>query len=556
MTMIRCLHIKNLATIQEVEIELEPGFLVLTGETGAGKSVVIESIRLALGDKGSTDVIRTGADETSIQIILEQDCASSDAAQLLIHRRIPARGSSRCYLDGNLIPLRKISEIGGRLVDIYGQNDHVFLREVQNQLDYLDRYAGVVELRGLVAKTAAEVRRLFRRKQQLSTSEHERKRRQDFLVFQLQEIEKARLKPDEEETLRQERLVLKNAERIKQWLEEALELAYSRDQSLSVQLAQLLPLVERLGEFDDECKNAFDSLQSFAISLKELSHHLIRFREKQQGSPERLEELENRLSQIESLKRKYGGSIKEVLDYYRKCQAEFADLNASEEKLGELDEELRQRFDAYSEYAARLRTRRLKAAKKLKEEIEREIGQLGMKKARFSVDLRKIHSDPARLDLLSDSGTEEVEFLLSPNPGEDLKPLRKIASGGELSRFMLALKSVDNEAEESRTLIFDEIDAGIGGKTAEFLARKLLALSRRNQVICITHLPQIASYATHHIRIDKNVKRNRTFTTVHKLSPQERVEEIARLLAGSRVTSATLKSAQEMLELKPQQDRS
>jgi len=552
--MLRCLHIKNLATIQEVEMELGPGFLVLTGETGAGKSVVIESIRLALGDKGSTDVIRTGAEETSIQVVIDKTSVSTAATQFLIHRKIPARGSSRCYLNGTLMPLRKISKLAGNLVDIYGQNDHVFLREVRNQLDYLDRYAGGVGVRAQVAESAAEVRRLFRHKQQLLTSEQERKRRQDFLAFQLQEIEKARLIPDEEETLRQERLILKNAERIKDWLEEALELTHSRDQSISAQLAQLLPLVERLAEFDQECQNAVDNLQSFAISLKELSHHLIRFREKQQDSPERLEELENRLSQIESLKRKYGGSVKEILDHFQNCQAELADLDANEERREELDERLRERFGAYSEYAASLRAKRIEASKKLEKEIEREISQLGMKKARFSVDLREIHSDPARLDLLSDSGTEEVEFLLSPNPGEDLKPLRKIASGGELSRFMLALKSVDNETEESRTLIFDEIDAGIGGKTAEFVARKLLALSRRNQVICITHLPQIASYATHHIRIEKNVKHNRTFTTVHKLSPQERVEEIARLLAGSRVTSATLKSAQEMLENKPQED--
>ncbi len=552
--MLRCLHIKNLATIKEVELELEPGFSVLTGETGAGKSVVIESIRLALGEKGSTDVIRTGADETSIQIIMEKGSGSSDADRLLIHRRIPARGPSRCYLDGTLIPLHKINEVGRRLVDIYGQNDHVFLREVQNQLDYLDRYAGVLELRGQVAQSAAEVRRLFRRRQQLLTSDQERKRRQDFLAFQLQEIEKARLDPDEEETLRQERLVLKNAERIKQWLEEALELTYSKDQSLSVQLAKLLPLVEKLGEFEPECQNANESLQGFAISLKELSHHLIRFRERQQGSPERLEELENRLSQIESLKRKYGGSVNEVLEYFRKCQAEYADLRDSEETLGELDQELSRRLGDYSEAAAKLRATRIKASRKLEEEIEREIGQLGMKKARFSIDLREIPSDPARLDLLSDSGTEEVEFLLSPNPGEDLKPLRKIASGGELSRFMLALKSADHEAEEARTLIFDEIDSGIAGKTAEFVARKLHALSRHSQVICITHLPQIASYATHHIRIDKDVKHNRTFTTVRKLSPQERIEEIARLLAGSRVTPATLRSAQEMLENKSLED--
>ena len=553
--MLKSLFIKNLATIEEVELVLESGFTVLTGETGAGKSILIESIRLALGDKGSVDVIRTGASATSIEAVFEGvNTPEEEIGEIYVQRRITEKGPGRGYIDGTLVPLKNLRALGDSLVDIYGQNDHVFLRKAENQMDYLDQYAGALDLRQQVARTAAAVRRLFRRQQDLLTSARDRKRRMDFLAYQIQEVEKAELAPDEEEEMRGERLLLKNSEKIGLWVEEALSLSYTGDGSLSALLSRLQPLLEHLAEFDADCKSASESVQAFSITIKELGEHLIHFRESQSRSPERLEQIETRLSQIEGLKRKYGSDVEEIMDFLLKCQEEYAELDGSEERLQEVDEELKDRLKEYDLLSGSLREKRVDSAGTLEKEVEREIGQLGMKKARFKIELRPRPRNPERLDLLQDSGTEDVEFLLSPNPGEDLKPLRKIASGGELSRFMLALKSVGKDTREGQTLIFDEIDAGIGGLTAEFVARKLQALARRNQVICITHLPQIASFATHHFRIAKKISQNRTYTGVFKLSDQHRIEEIARLLAGSHITPATLITAQEMLESHREQE--
>jgi DNA repair protein RecN (Recombination protein N) len=502
--MLKSLLIKNLATIEEVELDLESGFSVLTGETGAGKSILIESIRLALGDKGSVDIIRTGAREASIEAVFEGLDAPEkrEGEGIYVQRRISDKGSGRGYIDGTLVPLKNLRALSDSLVDIYGQNDHVFLRAAENQMDYLDHYAGAWDLRQQVARAA----------------------------------------------IRGERLILKNSEKISRWVDEALSLSYSGDGSLAALLAQLQPLLEHLAEFDTDCRSASESAQEFSITIKELSDHLIHLRENQSRSPERLEQIETRLSQLEGLKRKYGFDVEEILGFLHKCQEEHTELDRSEERLQDVDEELANQLREYSVLAVSLRENRTDAARKLEKEVAREIGHLGMKKAHFKIELRPRHQEPERLDLLRDSGTEDVEFLLSPNPGEDLKPLRKIASGGELSRFMLALKSVGKDTREGKTLIFDEIDAGIGGRTAEFVARKLQSLSRNNQVICITHLPQIASYATHHFRIDKKVSKNRTYTGVLKLSDQERIEEIARLLGGSHITPATLKTARELLE--------
>ena len=547
--MLKSLLIKNLATIEEVELGLESGFTVLTGETGAGKSILIESIRLALGDKGSVDVIRTGASGTSIEAVFDRvNTPEEESGEIYVQRRITEKGPGRGYIDGTLVPLKNLRALGDSLVDIYGQNDHVFLRVAENQMDYLDHYAGALDIRKQVARAAASIRQLFRRKRELLTSAQDRKRRLDFLVYQIQEIEKAELTPDEEEEIRTERLLLKNSEKIGGWVEEALSLYYTGDGSLNDLLSRLQPLLEHLAEFDAGCKAASQSVQELAITIKELGDHLIHFQESKGRSPERLEQIETRLSQIEGLKRKYGSDVEEILSFLQKCQDEHAELDGSEERLQEVDEELKDRLQDYDLLSSSLREKRAKSARKLEKEVEREIGQLGMKKARFKIELRPRPRDPERLDLLQDSGTEDVEFLLSPNPGEDLKPLRKIASGGELSRFMLALKSVGKDTRGGKTLIFDEIDAGIGGRTAEFVALKLRALARMNQVICITHLPQIASFATHHFRIDKKISRNRTYTGVLELTGRQRIEEIARLLAGSHITPATLKTAREMLE--------
>lgn len=554
--MIKSLRIKNLATIEDIELEIEEGFTILTGETGAGKSILIDGIRLALGEKGSPDMIRTGKKETSVEAIFPFHQTRDDLRrlfpgsenELLVQRKISTQGAGKGYMNGILVPIKKLKEIVGELVDIYGQNDHVFLLNLKYQLNYLDEYASASSTKKEVSLRAKELKKLIREKKDLETKEREREQRLDFLDFQIKEIEKTNLKPGEEEELHQERKILKNAEKIDSLIEKALDISYNQENSISALLAQLQNIVSDLSDFDNTFKETGDAITQFSITIGEFSDFLIKFKERQSAAPEKLEDLEDRLSQIEKLKRKYGSSIDEILSHLEKSTKEYQNLSTSQEKLAELDTEIETKFKGYKTYAAKLSSLRIKSASKLEKQVEKEISILGMMKARFKIKIDISPLSPDTMETVKENGTEDIEFLLSPNPGEELRPLRKIASGGELSRIMLALKTLGKETKKIKTLIFDEIDSGIGGKTAEFVAQKLKKLSTRHQIICITHLPQIASFASYHYKIDKKVNRERTFTTVKKLSFEERVKEIARLLAGSRITETTLKNAREMLE--------
>jgi DNA repair protein RecN (Recombination protein N) len=554
--MIKSLRIKNLATIEDIELEIEEGFTILTGETGAGKSILIDGIRLALGEKGSPDMIRTGKKETSVEAIFPFHQTRDDLRrlfpgsenELLVQRKISAQGAGKGYMNGILVPIKKLKEIVGELVDIYGQNDHVFLLNLKYQLNYLDEYASASSTKKEVSLRAKELKKLIREKKDLEAKEREREQRLDFLDFQIKEIEKANLKPGEEEELHQERKILKNAEKIDSLIEKALDISYNQENSISALLAQLQNIVSDLSDFDNTFKETGDAITQFSITIGEFSDFLIKFKERQSAAPEKLEDLEDRLSQIEKLKRKYGSSIDEILSHLEKSTKEYQNLSTSQEKLAELDTEIETKFKGYKTYAAKLSSLRIKSASKLEKQVEKEISILGMMKARFKIKIDISPLSPDTMETVKENGTEDIEFLMSPNPGEELRPLRKIASGGELSRIMLALKTLGKETKKIKTLIFDEIDSGIGGKTAEFVAQKLKKLSTRHQIICITHLPQIASFASYHYKIDKKVNRERTFTTVKKLSFEERVKEIARLLAGSRITETTLKNAREMLE--------
>ena len=553
--MIQSLRIRNLATIEDIELILKEGFSILTGETGAGKSIIIDGIRLVTGEKGSPDMIRTGKKETSVEVILpfQQKTANlknflaESENELFVQRKISAQRTGKGYINGTLVPIKKLKEIGGDLVDIYGQNDHVFLLNLNYQLNYLDEYANASSLKKDVSRLAQELKKFLREQKELETKEREREQRLDFLHFQIKEIEKAKLKQGEEEELRQSRNILKNAEKIGSLVEKALEISYTQENSISSLLAQLQNVVSDLTDFDKTFKEADEAISQFSITIGEFSDFLIKFKEKQSTAPEKLEELEERLSQIEKLKRKYGTNINDILSYVKRAKQEYEELGTSQEKLAALEPKIEKKFNEYKTTAEKLSSLRKNSARKLEKEVEKEISLLGMKKARFKIKIETFLLTQDTMEKVKESGTEEVEFLISPNPGEELRPLRKIASGGELSRVMLALKTIGKEIESLKTLIFDEIDSGIGGKTAEFVAQKLKKLSNQHQIICITHLPQIASFAAHHYRIDKKVTKERTFTTVKKLSFEERVTEIARLLAGTHITETTLQNAREML---------
>ncbi len=496
-------------------------------------------------------MIRTGETRLSVEAVFDgkNHSASPDKkAEMLFQRILSPHGSGRGYVNGTLVPAKIMKENGALQVDIYGQNDHAFLRKKENQLDYLDAYADAWELRTETGRIAQELRKLIREKIDLETREKERAQKLDFLHYIIREIEEANLKPAEEKALHQQRNYLKNAERIKHLISEALQLAYIQDTSISPQLSKLQGLVLALSEFDPSLKETISSLDSFSIGIRELSDQLIRMQGKDDESSEGLEKVEERLSLIEKLKRKYGETTEDILAFLEKSRDEYDALTSSGEKLEELGAAIQQLFDSYKEKAAALWAARREGAARLEKDIEKEIGFLGMQKARVKIDLQSSLSTLTPDGKIRDTGTEEAEFLISPNPGEDPKPLRKIASGGELSRIMLGIKSIGKEREKGRTLIFDEIDAGIGGKIADFVAQKLRKLAASHQVLCITHLPQIASFARNHIKIDKRIIGERTYTSVRELNFKERVEEVARMMTGSRITETGLRTARELLE--------
>ena len=554
--MIKFLRVRNLATIEDLEVHLDGGFSILTGETGAGKSIIIDAIRLILGDKGSPDLVRTGRKEAFIEAVFDVSRQPIDLAglpepedgELLIQRSITDQGTGKAFVNGVLVPVRRLRELSGRLIDIYGQNDHVFLLHLENHLGYLDDVLDNPSLVRDTARSAQELRRLAQEKRDLEAREKEREQRLDFIAYQVREIEAARLRPGEDEELLREREILKNAEKIAALVDKALDLAYLGEDSLIARLARLRSVLGELGAYDAAFGDFRQGLQEASILLQDAADSLVRFKDRRAEAPESPEAVEERLSVIEKLKRKYGATIPEIVEHGEALRRERAALEAGRERLQELESSIQAKFREYSDFAARLGAERAKTAGKLGRTIEKEIALLGMKKARFQVQLTEVPPSLENPATIRDQGAQDAEFLLSPNPGEELRPLKRIASGGELSRMMLALKSAGKDKESHKTLVFDEIDSGIGGKTAEFIAQKLRHLAARHQVICITHLPQIASSAAHHFHVDKKVEKERTFTSARKLGRPERVEEIARLIAGSRLTEASRQIAREMLD--------
>ena len=555
--MIGSLRIKNLATIEDLDIRFQPGFTILTGETGAGKSIIIDGIKFVLGDKAGPDVIRTGKGEATVEAVfrlsqlksIPLELEAGEEGEVCVQRTITQEGTGKAYLNGVLVPARKLREVGPFLVDVYGQNDHIFLLQIENHLRYLDDFLGLGDLREEVTRLAQVLRRLNRQKEELQAKQREREQRLDFLAFQIKEIEAAGLRAGEWEELLAERNILKNSEKIARLIEAGLSCAYSEEGSVSAGLSKLTEVVRGLAGYDQGFAMYEESLGQSAIAVRELADALIKVKDRQSLGPERLEELEARLSQIEKLRRKYGETVEDILRHLAAAGQEYQSLARSEERSVEIDAEIGRALGDYRDKAEKLSRLRLDGSAKLQNLVEKEIALLGMRQARFKVQLRKSPSSSISPETARETGIDEVEFLISPNPGEDLRPLRKVASGGELSRIMLAFKTIGQEKELLKTLIFDEIDSGIGGKTAECIASKLRALALRHQVICITHLPQIASFAPHHYRIEKKVARDRTFTTVQELGFEERVAEISRLLSGSRTTEASLQNAREMLHL-------
>jgi len=547
--MLRLLRIRNLAVIEAVEVEFESGFNVLTGETGAGKSIVVEAVGLLLGARASADLVRTGESQATIEALFEDD---RDGSEILIRREVASSGRSRSFVNGDLATATVLRDLSQRLVEIHGQHEHQTLLDSLSHLPLLDSYAEL----GTVAERVAGSWRTFRQlRDQLERSRmdgREKTARLELIAFQLGEIEKVKPVSGEDEELVATKHVLANAERVHRLCEESYAALYDSDDAVLAGLSGVWKRVGELATLDSQFSGYIEAREGIKSQLEDLADFLRTYADGIDASPARLQQVEDRLASLDRLKRKYGPTLDEVIEKGRSLTRERDLLTQTAESAEGLETALAEARAQYRKDAQELSTARRGAARRFSSELERLLGELAMAQARFEV---RFNAEPLADELWTESGIDQAEFFLSPNPGEDLRPLARIVSGGELSRVMLALKTMSVDEAEHKTMVFDEVDAGIGGRVADVVGGRLGALGDRFQVLCITHLPQIAARASTHFRIDKTVRRDRTVTTVQRLDGEGRIEEIGRMIGGAAVTESVRTSAREMLSAPTQSGR-
>lgn len=550
--MLETLRIQNYALIDAVEIDFRDGFNVLTGETGAGKSILVGALNLVLGARASAEALREGADKGTIDAVfrvrkpsarlarlLKEQELTLDDGELILSRTLTADGRNRGYVCGNLVPISVLADIGDELVDLHGQHEHQSLLKPDRQLDLLDGFGGTEAESEAAARRFAGLRAVERELAELETDDRERARQVEFLRFEVNEIENASLTPGEEEEVRGRLNLITNAEKIFTLAAQAYGLLYENEDQTAIDLlGTALRDLEELAAVDERFRPLAAQLAETRTSVEAVAAELRGYTEQLEFDPDELERLNARLTLLRDLKRKYGGSVDEILAYREKAAAQIESFDRRDERLADLRVRREKMLREAVQAAEELSKKRAAAAQRLDKRVTEALQDLGMKGGRFQTQIE-------RIDLCA-QGVDRVEFLLSANPGEKLKPLRQVASGGEISRIMLALKAVFAQADRIPTLIFDEIDAGVGGAVARKVAEKIGGLARTHQVICITHIAQIAAVAKAHFRVCKEMRQKRTVTQVCEVSEAARAEEVARLLDGS-VSDVSLEHARALL---------
>jgi DNA repair protein RecN (Recombination protein N) len=563
--MLRELRIKNFAVIDEVVIELGPGLNIITGETGAGKSIVLNALGLVAGERGSSEIIRHQEDEATVEAFFDSLPAPLAAklaeagfdcdGELVIKRILNRSGKNRIYLNGSFCPLNLLAEVGGALVHIYGQHEHHTLLQPETHLLLLDAFAGLDEAGKMMGEHFAALSRVWNELRQSRDSLEQRRKEKTLLESQIEEISAARLKAGEEEELRAGKNILAHSEKLHQGSREGEELLYEGDAALVSRLGKYAGKLRELAAIDQNLSPTLELINSSLAQLQEAAAQLRRYAGHAHFDPRALEQLEDRLAEIQRLKRKYNGGVEDILRLCDESQAALAALDHGEERIAGLDKAFSLARRLAWDSAEKLSLERQRAAKKLKREMEKEARGLGMVETtfdvRFLVQDGKVDAPPFFIagKKLTERGMDQAEFYFSPNPGEPPKPLAKIASGGELSRLMLALKSLVLTPGVVSTLLFDEVDTGVGGRVAEIVGKKLQQVAAHHQVISVTHLPQIAALADAHFVVSKEVEKGRTFTNVERLSEKERVAEVARMLGGVKITEQTRRHAEEMVKV-------
>jgi DNA repair protein RecN (Recombination protein N) len=555
--MLKLLRIKNIAVIAGVELELRPGLTALTGETGAGKSILIDALGLLLGERSSSELIRTGEEQAVVEAIVDAGGAAAlldahglpcEDGEIVIRREILSSGKGRATVNGALVPVSVLRDLAPRVATIHGQHGAQGLLDADAHLEIVDRSAGLVARADELAQAFAALREAEGALRALRQDRREIERRRETLLHQADEIERAGLAAGEDDALRAEKSVQANADKLAALTAEAYALLYDAEDAVLPRLGQAFRKVEDLARLDARFAPFLEGRAAARAQLEDLALFLRDYAGRLEVAPGRLDEIEERLALVERLKRRYGATVEEVLAFGASCRAQLEALEDPEAREGVLEARRAEASARYLALATALSARRREAGDALAARVRKELAQLAMEKTRFECSFERLAGDAdADTSRWTERGIDEVEFLLSPNPGEDLRPLARIASGGELSRILLALNAVAAADAPPQTMVFDEVDAGIGGRVAEVVGRKLRAVARTHQVLCVTHLPQIASLADQHFAVTKRQAKGRTLTDVRALDPGERVEEVARMLGGETITDATRKHAREMV---------
>ena len=547
--MLSLLHIENIAVIECADISFDRGFNVLTGETGAGKSIVIDAISAILGERAYRDMIRTGTERASVRAVFTEvpefpwfaENGVEYDPETVISREIHLDGKNICRVNGTLVNVSCLHKLGIQLINIHGQHDSAALFDEENHLAFLDAFADNGKLRASYGERYEAVAKLRREISSLTMDEGEKLRRMENLKYQIAEIEKAELEPGEDDRLDERRKVLQNAEKLSNGMETAVECLYGGEDSdgASGLLAQAEYALARLSRFSDSFAALHDRVSDLMYQVQDAAEEVRDARDSLSYSAEELEQIESRLDVIHKLRRKYGTTCEDILEYLDKAKKELDEIEFADDKLERLKKNLKKAEKEAWDAALALRENRKQAADTMSKRILSELAQLDMPRVQFACRFTETE--------LTANGADAVAFYMSANAGEALKPLSRVASGGELARIMLAMKNVLAEKDQVATLIFDEVDTGVSGRAAQKVAEKLRSVAVHKQVLCVTHLPQLAALANTHLLIAKSERDGRTYTSVTPLDLEGRKRELARIIGGANITETTLKSAEEML---------
>ena len=550
--MLNLLHIENIAVIECADITFDKGFNILTGETGAGKSIVIDAISAVLGERAYRDMIRTGENKASVRAVFtnvpnlawfEENGVEYDP-EVMIHREVYLDGRNVCRVNGTPVTVSILRKLGIQLINIHGQHDSASLFDEENHLAFLDAFADNGALQTDYSEKYLAVSQLRREIERMTMDEGEKLRRMETLRYQIEEIERANLEAGEDDTLEERRKVLQNAEKLSDGMYVAVECLYGGDETdgAASLLAEAERELARLGRFTDAFSELHDRVSDLMYQVQDVAEEVRDARDSLTYSADELEQIESRLDVIHRLRRKYGATCADILQYLENAKKELDEIEFADDHLERLKRKCEQAEKVALDAAQLLRDNRKSAARKMSQQILSELAQLDMPKVQFSCEFTEIP--------MAANGADSVAFYMSANAGEALKPLSKVASGGELARIMLAMKNVLAERDQVSTLIFDEVDTGVSGRAAQKVAQKLKSVAQHKQVLCVTHLPQLAALADTHLLIAKEERQGRTYTTVTPLDIEGRKQELARIIGGANITETTLKSAEEMLTLR------